>query len=70
MRYLILGLLAAPAIAQAPTVESLVAAYAGAPWFAIADDKGEQYVCIAEADSKRVDWIVSRIAERAQDKCI
>lgn len=66
MRYLLLCLLAVPAAAQSPSVDELVQAYIGAPWIMVPADSGDRYVCIAEADSKRVDWIVSRMYEQAK----
>lgn len=59
-----------PAVAQAPSVDHMVAAYSGAPWFKISDDKGAGYVCIAQADSDHVDRVVSMLAERAKAQCL
>lgn len=71
MRYLLLCLLCVPAIADGPTVDQLVQAYAGAPWIAVPAQDGTTYVCIAEKASMQVDWIVTKIAEAAKGaKCL
>lgn len=69
-RYLLLFLLAVPAAAQAPSLDQLAHAYATAPWALVAAQTGEQFVCIDVENSKRVDWIVSMIAERAKAQCM
>ena len=71
-RYLLLCLLACPATANDPTVDQLVQAYAGAPWVLVVteDEARQKFYCIDELGSRRVDWIVTKIAEAAKGaKC-
>lgn len=65
MRFALLLLLAIPVNATDPTVDQLVQAYAGAPWVLVPTEAGKFY-CIDELGSRRVDWIVTKIAEHAK----
>lgn len=69
-RVILLCLLCVPATAADPTIDQLVQAYAAAPWVLVPTQDGEKFYCIAERDSHRVDWIVTKIAEAAKGaKC-
>lgn len=66
MRFALLLLLALPVNATDPTVDQLVQAYAGAPWVLVPTEDGQKFYCIDELNSRRVDWIVTKIAEHAK----
>lgn len=68
MRFALLLLLAIPVNATDPTVDQLVQAYAGAPWVLVetVDEPKQKFYCIDELNSRRVDWIVTKIAEHAK----
>lgn len=66
MRFALLLLLAIPVNATDPTVDQLVQAYAGAPWVLVPTEDGAKFYCIDEMNSRRVDWIVTKIAEHAK----
>lgn len=69
MRYLLLCLACMPAVAQAPDVDQIIAAYSRAPWMKIQDQQGAEYVCIGMQASDQVDRLVTMLAERAKAKC-
>ena len=68
-RFLLCLLLMSPAIADEPTIEQMLSAYAHAGWVEIRATGHPDMICIDKRASPHVDRVVMMIAHRARGTC-